>query len=101
MTGLHSTYGNEIFFDDEDGEDNEIIEKVENFAEETVPRFSNMQFKYNFRMCPETFEDFLRKLYNFKRQRGQCEVHVGHPELSLDKQAMITVWCLANMESFR
>ncbi|KAK9685406.1 DDE superfamily endonuclease [Popillia japonica] len=48
-------------------------------------------------MSPETFEEFLKKLHTVTERN----VLVGHPEILLEKQGMITLWCLANMESFR
>lgn len=89
--------GHEIIFDSEDEENSSVLQKNENFAEEVVPRFTNRQFKEHFRMAPNTFEDFLRKL----QQVSSNGIEIGHPEISLEKQAMITLWCLANTESFR
>lgn len=89
--------GYQIIFDDSDDEEIVGVEKIDNFAEETVPRFGNRQFKEHFRMKPETFEDFLQKLHAVSNER----VIVGKPEIFIEKQAMITLWYLANMESFR
>lgn len=87
----------EIIFEDSEDEENTIVlQKTENFAEEIVPQFTNRQFKEHFRMAPNTFEDFLRKL-----QVSTDRVGIGHPEISLEKQAIVTLWCLANTESFR
>nr|CAI5853405.1 unnamed protein product [Callosobruchus analis] len=91
--------GFDMFFNDDDDEANDVavLVKTEYFAEESVRRFSNKQFKEHFRISPSTFEDFLAKLYLVTRKRSAP----GHPEIVLEKQAMITIWCLSNMESFR
>ncbi|KAG5880713.1 hypothetical protein JTB14_025556 [Gonioctena quinquepunctata] len=97
-TVLAFALGHQIIFDEDDEEEQCALEKVEHFAEETVPHFTDMQFKQHFRMSPQTFEDFLRKLHTVA---GHDAVAVGHPEIALEKEAMIALWCLANMESFR
>ncbi|KAJ3617649.1 hypothetical protein MTP99_006749 [Tenebrio molitor] len=46
-------------------------------------------------MDPDTFDDLLTKLQ---------ELHVprrGHPEISLEKATLLTIWYIGNMESFR
>lgn len=86
-----------VFYDDDDGDRSCRLAKIRNFAEDTVLKFNDHQFKRHFRMYPTTFEDLLQKLYS-------CEEHdnlLGHPEMSLDKQLMLTLWSLANLESFR
>lgn len=93
-------HGWEIMFDDDDDEEvpeRNVEQKINSFAEDVVPRFSSKQFKRNFRMDADTFEDFLQKLQSVNPN----QVQKGHPQLPLPKQAMITVWYLANMESFR
>lgn len=85
----------EYFLEDEDEEIN-IIEKVENFAEITVPLFDDRQFKRHFRMTPTTFEDLLKKINTLTHARG-----VGYPRTVLEKEVMVTIWYLGNLESFR
>ncbi|KAG5878137.1 hypothetical protein JTB14_003905 [Gonioctena quinquepunctata] len=97
-TVLAFVLGHQIIFDEDDEEEQCALEKVEHFAEETVPHFTDMQFKQHFRMSPQTFEDYLRKLHTVA---GHDAVAVGHPEIALEKEEMIALWCLANMESFR
>lgn len=95
---LVAQHGNQIIFEGEDDEEKCESAKVEAYVEEIVPRFSDMQFKQHFRMIPTTFEDFLQKLHMVSMKET---VKVGHPELPLEKRAMLTLWCLANTESFR
>lgn len=88
----------ELLSSDEEETDRNVLEKQENFAEITVPNFNSQQFKQHFRMNPETFESLLVKLHQNNEING---LRKGQPELKLEKQAMITIWYLANMESFR
>lgn len=95
---LAAIHGHQLIFDDDDEKEQENPSaKVEDYAEEIVPRFSNSQFKEHFRMVPATFEDLLQKLHAVTNKN----VEVGHPEMKLEKQAMLTLWYLANTESFR
>ncbi|XP_044755879.1 uncharacterized protein LOC123314580 [Coccinella septempunctata] len=94
---LTVAHGNFLFDEDEDEVDVNVNEKVENFAELIVPQYSDKQFQQHFRMKPSTFEDFLQKLSHVSHK----SVGPGPPEIKIEKQAMITLWCLANMESFR
>ncbi|KAJ8968794.1 hypothetical protein NQ314_002102 [Rhamnusium bicolor] len=83
-----------MFF--EDDSDNEYSENEMFFAEEVIPRMRSHQFKLHFRIDPETFDDLISKLH---------EVYIpkvkGHPEICFEKSALLTVWYLANIESFR
>lgn len=92
--------GHELIMESDDEEtDKRSVEKVSNFAEETVPKFSSNQFKEHFRMRPAVFIDVITKL-----QESVKDVVLnkkGHPELDLDKQLMMTLWYLGNIESFR
>lgn len=89
----------EIFFQDssdEDDEDSNILHKIWGFAEETVPNFTDRQFQSHFRITPTTFESLFSKLRLIDHRRSD-----GNPEISVEKQLMITIWYLANIESFR
>lgn len=87
---------NNIFFDEDEEEGNNNVPKVINYAEEIVTQFSDGQFRQHFRISPSTFENVLIKLQIVNKQN----VH-GHPEIMLEKQLMITLWCLSNLECFR
>lgn len=95
-------FANDIMFDSENEEDedlNVVVPKVKNFAEETVPQFQTLQFKQHFRLLPETFEKLLGYLLQVKTsEQNRLD---GHQEIMVEKQLMITVWYLANMESLR
>lgn len=90
--------GYQIMFEDDEEEEGNILEKIDGFAEETVPRFANHQFRHHFRMSPTTFEDLLSKLHAVSVNRWGA---AGHPEMLLEKQALIAIWSLSNIESFR
>lgn len=92
-------FGRDIFFDSDDDDENGTfhIPKVEQYAEEIVPRFSNKTFKMHFRITPNTFEVLLQKICSIQNDN----IHVGNKPLPMEKQLMITLWCLSNIESFR
>ncbi|KAF2902072.1 hypothetical protein ILUMI_04114 [Ignelater luminosus] len=86
----------QFFMDDSDEEDS--TEKLNGFAENVVPLMADHQFQLHFRMSPTTFEYLLHAVYGI---RQNPTVNVGQPQINLDKQLMITVWYLGNLESFR
>jgi hypothetical protein len=98
LVGTILRFANEyIFNNDEDDElEVNITPKIYGFAEDIVPFMDNKQFKYHFRMSPSTFEILLNMLYSVFT--GQT---IGQPQIELDKQLLITVWFLANMECIR
>ncbi|KAJ8930649.1 hypothetical protein NQ314_016564 [Rhamnusium bicolor] len=99
ITFLSAVIAQEIMFNDDSDDEVEItvLEKVDLFSEEVIPRIENHQFQLHFRIDPDTFEDLLRKLsITFTRN-----IKVGNPELNFEKQVLLTVWYLANLESFR
>lgn len=98
---LSMNMAKELFFVDSEEESEDILPKVENFAEETVPRFSDGQFKIHFRINPDTFEDFLQKLHQILPPSTEVANGRGHPVVPMEKEIMITIWCLSNLESFR
>jgi predicted DNA-binding protein YlxM (UPF0122 family) len=70
---------------------------VDNFVEEVIPRMTTKQFRQHFRMNPHIFEDLLRKLYTIYPQVAKA----GNQELDLEKQVLLCIWYIANLESFR
>ncbi|CAH1983333.1 unnamed protein product [Acanthoscelides obtectus] len=94
--------GHFIFDEEDEDEGNHkqatILEKIENFAEVTVPQFSDRQFQQHFRMSPTTFEDLLEKLSVVFHNRPDGP---GRFPVPMEKQAMIALWCLSNLKSFR
>lgn len=89
----------EVASSDEEEIDRNVLEKKVDYAEVTVPNFNSRQFKQHFRMSPETFESLLVEVH--RSSVGIHELKRGQPELKLEKQTMMTIWCLANLESFR
>jgi hypothetical protein len=85
----------QFFFDDEDDDDDNT-----RHAEEIVPRYTDHQFQSHFRMSPQTFENLLIRLYNLVEHNivGRAG---GNVEVSLEKQLLVALWYLANIESFR
>jgi hypothetical protein len=85
-----------VIFDEEEEVKN-VLEKVDNFVEEVIPRMTTKQFRQHFRMDPHIFEDLLRKLYTIYPQVAKA----GNQELDLEKQVLLCIWYIANLESFR
>lgn len=88
---------NTVFEESSDEED--VLEKVESYAELTIPLMSDKQFKQNFRMTALTFEDLLQKCNQVLRNNHFN--HTGFPMTSTEKSLLITVWYLGNLESLR
>lgn len=90
----------DIFFQDSDDDDEQKNVKhprVYQYAEEIVPRFSDKVFKMHFRITPDTFEALLAKLHSVQGN----EIHVGCKPIPFEKQLMVTIWYISNIESFR
>lgn len=88
----------EMFFNDDDNEEERpLLKKVCNYAEEAVSLFSDRQVHLHFRMSPTTFEKLYQKLQRFDEQRRLA----GTPEVCIEKQLIVALWYLANIESFR
>lgn len=95
---LSISVANYVIFDNSSDEEmnNEDI-KMECFAEEIVPNMSHRQFKSHFRISPGTFEVILNKISTV----APISVRTGPPSITLEKQLMIAIWYLANIESLR
>lgn len=88
-----------LFKDDTDDEDAKNIQpKVLNYAEKIVPRFSDKQFQIHFRITTSTFQSLIIKLHD---DNSEDKKNVGCKPVPLEKQLMITLWYLSNIESFR
>jgi hypothetical protein len=88
-----------IIYEDSSDDETETIEKIDNYAECTIPHMSDKQFQTHFRMSPSTFEDLLRRMHTVQQQNNYN--HVGYPRTDLVKEAMIMIWYLGNLKSFR
>nr|CAH0103368.1 unnamed protein product [Daphnia galeata] len=66
------------------------------FIDDVLPQYHNIQFREHFRMSRATFEDFLLEIgENENLQRGV------HNEVTLRYRLLVTIWVLANRETFR
>lgn len=86
-----------LFFNNAANLENEELIKIKDFAEEIVPRMNHDQFKSHFRLSVVSFEDLLKKSHDVYIKK----VLSGNQGLCLDKQLMIFIWYMANIESFR
>ncbi|CAH1373259.1 unnamed protein product [Tenebrio molitor] len=96
-------FARNVLLDNEDSsEENDVLEKVDNFAEYTVPHMTDRQFQMHFRLTVETFEDLLQKMYAVRAEYiNNNNVKHGFPRTILEKEAMIMIWSLSNQECFR
>jgi hypothetical protein len=92
---------NDFFFADTDSEDENDMgdDKIYGFVESVIPRMSDRQFQMHFRLQPESFEVTLKMLHSVICRDQQ--VTPGQPRISLEKELLLTLWSLANLESFR
>jgi hypothetical protein len=100
MLAIVLFFANEILYADEDEVENPERKqqiKIKNFAEQVVPAMHDRQFKMHFRLSRSTFDILLSRLYNLKT----IDVKSGTPEIKLNKQLLITLWYIANLECFR
>ncbi|KAF2895011.1 hypothetical protein ILUMI_11161 [Ignelater luminosus] len=87
--GIICFFDFQLFFEDSDEEEetDHQNDKVENFAEEVVPRMNNNQFKMHFRLSFTAFEDLLNKLHTCSNERNSSAR--GYPKMELEKGALI------------
>lgn len=93
------TFARDLF--ESSDEETNVIEKIENFFEQTVPNMNDKQFKTHFRMNSDTFQDLLNRAGRVYRQNNTNVSNVGRPRTDLEKELLVLIWCLANLESFR
>ncbi|XP_066581982.1 uncharacterized protein [Prorops nasuta] len=87
------------FNDSSSSDDEQRIPKVDKYAEETIPKMYDNQFKAHFRMSKTVFEILINMAEEIIR-RNPVLVS-GFPEINLKKEFLITIWYLANLESLR
>jgi len=72
---------------------------VEYYVERTVSQFNDSTFRSHFRMGRECFNILLERLQ--PQLVLDTTASLGRRLLTPDKQLMVSVWILANQESFR
>ncbi|KAJ1526584.1 hypothetical protein ONE63_008170 [Megalurothrips usitatus] len=72
------------------------VPRLENYVEEVMPRWTDIDFKSHFRMSRETFEYVLGVIADRLRRREP-----GLPMISPEKQFLITIWRMATPDSYR
>lgn len=73
------------------------IPRIQDFAEDTVPRYSTEEVRSHFRLNKATFEIILQII-------APCLTAVhegGKEEISPEKQLLFFIWYMANHESMR
>lgn len=89
-------------FDDSSDEENEIVEKIDNYAEYTILNMNDNHWKMHFRMTTTTFEDLVEKINIVFTETNLNVSNVGYPKTNkLEKELIITIWYLGNLESLR
>lgn len=92
-------YAKELFYDDSSEEEaDNVIEKVDKYAEFTVPNMNDNQFQVHFRATAATFQSLCQKVAICSQRE---ENRVGFPRMIIEKELMITLWYIGNLESFR
>ncbi|XP_067118134.1 putative nuclease HARBI1 [Centruroides vittatus] len=71
-------------------------QKIENYVEDIVFSYSLDDFQSHFRLSRNSTEEVI-KLINTTRN----EKKMGRPSISTDKEVLLSIWTLANQESFR
>lgn len=91
----------EEFFHDDDEDLVAVprVIKIENYVEDIVPKYSDRQFQSHFRMSPTTFERLLTNIYQVETEAPAKTQR--NPEISTEKQLLLTLWYLANLECYR
>ncbi|XP_052814020.1 putative nuclease HARBI1 [Mya arenaria] len=69
-----------------------------NFFEETIPRYSFDEFRQHFRLTRPSFEIILTYLGSME---GQGPTNKGRKQIPLEKELLVTLWYLGNLESIR
>ncbi|XP_066581296.1 uncharacterized protein [Prorops nasuta] len=87
------------FYDSSSSDEEQSIPKIDNYSELTVPRMADKQFQAHFRMSKSVFE-ILINMAGGINQRNPVSTS-GFPEINLQKEFLITIWYLANLESMR
>ncbi|XP_023217212.1 protein ALP1-like [Centruroides sculpturatus] len=72
--------------------------KIQNYYEEIIPRYSNLDFKGHFRLQHESVE-YLCQILNLKETKkiGRSSII----EVKKEKVVLLSLWILGNQESFR
>lgn len=90
-------FAKENYFE-EDHQEQEMWEIISNFAEITVPNMNDNQFLFNFRLMPRTFEIIFTRLCTVHNLEEQ---NTSQVRTFLEKELLITIWYISNMESLR
>ncbi|XP_066602920.1 uncharacterized protein [Prorops nasuta] len=85
------------FYDSSSSDEEQSIPKIDNYSELTVPRMADKQFQAHFRMSKSVFE-ILINMAGGINQRNPVSTS-GFPEINLQKEFLIMIWYLANLES--
>ena len=72
------------------------VPKVANFVEVTVPRFTNCDFRNNFRLSRATSEHVLQMIAPHLAAQG-----ARRPTVPIEKQFLMSLWLLGNLETYR
>lgn len=76
-------------------------EKIDNFLEQTVCNMNDKQFKTKFRMNPDIMQDLLNRAGRVYTQDNSNVFNFGRPRTDLERELLVMIWSLSNLESFR
>ncbi|KAI4455228.1 hypothetical protein MML48_1g01257 [Holotrichia oblita] len=97
MSSTESDSSSEDSADEYLEKEREMRIKIVKYVEEIVPKYSLSEFRHHFRLSRGTTEILIGK-YNTIREK----IYVGGwPEVSGEKTVLMSLWYLANTETFR
>ncbi|KAJ8037933.1 putative nuclease HARBI1 [Holothuria leucospilota] len=76
------------------------VPRIRQFAESTVPRYDDLDFKFHFRLDRSTTEILLTKLAHSELP-SDLRISSGRKAITLSKQLLMILWFAWNIESYR
>lgn len=72
-------------------------QRIENYVETTIPRFTAKQFQQHFRITIDAYESLLTLI----GPQLARQTPVGRSRINAEKQVLAVVWLLATPDSYR
>ena len=76
------------------------IPKINQFSEVTVANYTDTFFRYRFRMSRSTVEILTRMIGACPEIKTESDGVGGHPPIPVEKQTLILLWYLGNIEPY-
>ncbi|XP_023311455.1 uncharacterized protein LOC111692021 [Anoplophora glabripennis] len=72
--------------------------RIQNFVQDVVNKYTDTEFKENFRMHRRTFNYLLNLV---KEHISSSSVDVGHPTIDAKRQLLCAIWYFSTPDSYR